>query len=125
MKTQEQEDREKLVEENVKVPCPKCGGCGQYMIDVKCDCRPQPTEQKECPDSDHLNHKDCPTKREWAMEAIKSANEEQAKVMEHCLPQPTEQKECKHKWQWHIGSQDGGLSIYYCEKCNAIHIPTT
>jgi hypothetical protein len=37
-----------MAAENVKVPCPKCGGCGQYMIDVKCDCRPQPTEQKEC-----------------------------------------------------------------------------
>jgi uncharacterized Ntn-hydrolase superfamily protein len=33
-----------MAAENVKVPCPKCGGCGQYMIDVKCDCHPQPTD---------------------------------------------------------------------------------
>jgi hypothetical protein len=40
-------------------------------------------EQKECLDSDHLNHKDCPTKRQWGLEAARAANKAQAKLVEN------------------------------------------
>jgi hypothetical protein len=49
-------------------------------------CRPQPEaqmEQKECLDSDHLNHKDCPTKRQWGLEAARAANKAQAKLVKN------------------------------------------
>lgn len=40
----------------------------------------------DCPDNNHLNHKDCPTKRQWGLEAARAANEAQARLMKAPMP---------------------------------------